>query len=377
MNTKLSESRIDMKTYGLNSFSHFKCTNKDCNDNCCIGWEIDVDEKTEEFYLTQKGEFADFIRKNLTRDNDGCHIRMEPDGRCPFLNNDNLCDIIINCGEDKISYICTHHPRFYEWLYDRVEMGYGLCCEEAARLLLDFREPVSTDAEYILSDNISDILSYARDTAFYIIKNRNFKINERIALFLDFVYDIDDLLFSSKEKEIINLSDKYKDEGFLKDVLSGMKPEGKNDIKNIIDFFDRLEPIDIKWTSLLEKLKSDSEKIRQEKDRYTEHYKESMYKYENLCVYYIYRYFLKAADDNDILSKGKLVVTAFIMNLAMDVMSFAEGYDDKIKNTVLFSKELEYSSDNLELFYREALENEVFSYDNILRVVLLKWGKNL
>lgn len=47
----------------------------------------------------------------------------------------NLCEVLLNLGEDKMAQICTDHPRYYEWFSDGREDGLGLCCEAAASVL--------------------------------------------------------------------------------------------------------------------------------------------------------------------------------------------------------------------------------------------------
>ena len=60
----------------LNCYKSFKCTNKECSDNCCIGWEIDVDNKTLKFYKTLTGPLAKRLEGNI--ENSGtCHFIMD------------------------------------------------------------------------------------------------------------------------------------------------------------------------------------------------------------------------------------------------------------------------------------------------------------
>ena len=119
-------------------YDDFKCISSKCTDNCCIGWEIDVDDEAISKYDTVSGDFGKRIKENLIPSKDGstCFLLCENE-RCAFLNKNNLCDIIINCGEGTLCNICKEHPRFYEWFPGVTECGLGLCCEEACRLLLE------------------------------------------------------------------------------------------------------------------------------------------------------------------------------------------------------------------------------------------------
>ena len=128
----------------------FRCIADKCAHSCCKGWEIDIDDETYELYRGIPGEVGEKIRaaikseeiaEELAQDGLGGvvthHFVLTEDERCPFLNENNLCDIILKLGEDYLCDICREHPRFYKELDNgEYACGYGLCCEEAARLTL-------------------------------------------------------------------------------------------------------------------------------------------------------------------------------------------------------------------------------------------------
>lgn len=122
-------------------YSDFQCLASACRHSCCLGWEIDVDEDTAQLYKELPGPLGDELREQL------CllpqpHFKMTADGRCPFLNDKGLCRLILAWGEDVLCDICREHPRFYNDFPQRQEAGLGLCCEEAARLLLTGESPL-------------------------------------------------------------------------------------------------------------------------------------------------------------------------------------------------------------------------------------------
>ena len=45
-------------------YDDFKCKASACTDNCCIGWEIDIDEDTFGYYKSLEGEFAEKFSKD-------------------------------------------------------------------------------------------------------------------------------------------------------------------------------------------------------------------------------------------------------------------------------------------------------------------------
>jgi lysine-N-methylase len=124
-------------------YDQFKCIASRCTDTCCVGWEIDIDEATQEVYRKVAGAFGERLRANIE---DG-HFKLLPHDRCPFLDKDNLCEVYQHLGEDALCDICTEHPRFVEVYGDIMERGLGLCCEEAARLLLEGEGPLAFTCE--------------------------------------------------------------------------------------------------------------------------------------------------------------------------------------------------------------------------------------
>ena len=114
----------------------FACIASRCGHSCCMGWEVDVDEDSLERYSGIPDALGAKLRREIDMTSSP-HFRLDSRERCPFLTEENLCQLILELGEDSLCQICTDHPRFRSWFPDRVEEGLGLCCEEAGRLLLD------------------------------------------------------------------------------------------------------------------------------------------------------------------------------------------------------------------------------------------------
>ncbi len=132
-----------MKTYVPSYYPSFHCIARDCRHNCCIGWEIDIDEDTYARYRTVEGPFGARLAAGIDHQADPPCFRLGRGERCAFLNEEGLCDIISTLGEDALCEICAAHPRYRNFYEDRMEMGLGLCCEEVCRILLSYRERVT------------------------------------------------------------------------------------------------------------------------------------------------------------------------------------------------------------------------------------------
>ena len=113
-------------------YKEFRCKADKCLHTCCAGWLVGIDDES-----LSRFEKDPEIVKEIS---DGCFV-MRADGRCPFLRDDNLCEMILKHGEDYLCDIGKEHPRFYNTFDDHIEAGVGLVCEEACRLVLECGKP--------------------------------------------------------------------------------------------------------------------------------------------------------------------------------------------------------------------------------------------
>lgn len=137
-----SKSTVFVPAY----YPDFHCIADKCQHSCCIGWEIDVDEAALARYKQVGGPLGEKLSRCIafdgTEDGASTHFILQgKEERCPFLNERNLCELILDLGEDSLCNICRDHPRFRNFYSDCTELGLGLCCEEAARILLTRQTP--------------------------------------------------------------------------------------------------------------------------------------------------------------------------------------------------------------------------------------------
>ena len=130
-----------MKLYQPTCWKPFQCTASQCGDNCCIGWEIDIDPNSYARYQAVSGAFGDTLRANIQSGETPCFKMIGE--RCAMLDGENLCQIYRRWGKEGLCQICRDHPLFTDTFGTRRETGLGLCCEEAARLLFTDRKPLT------------------------------------------------------------------------------------------------------------------------------------------------------------------------------------------------------------------------------------------
>ncbi|MGM9614660.1 MAG: flagellin lysine-N-methylase [Oscillospiraceae bacterium] len=124
-------------------YPRFQCLAGRCRHTCCAGWEIDIDADTRDRYRSVPGELGARLAAAIDDEEESARFRLTEQERCPFLNEHDLCDLILAAGNDELlCRICRDHPRFRSFLPGRTEVGVGLCCEAAAALVLSQTAPV-------------------------------------------------------------------------------------------------------------------------------------------------------------------------------------------------------------------------------------------
>ena len=132
--------------YAPKYYGEFECIKGECRNSCCIGWEIDIDDAAMKKYSHLCGDVGERVRKSVFGFNNGeknacgtdssAHFVLTEGGRCPHLDECGLCRIITELGEEYLSDICRLHPRFFVDTKNGCEVGLGMSCEEACRIIL-------------------------------------------------------------------------------------------------------------------------------------------------------------------------------------------------------------------------------------------------
>lgn len=219
-----------MTIYWPDYYKDFSCKRNDCRHTCCAGWEIGIDKDSIERFMKDP-EIAGNIK-------DGGFVLRE-DGRCPFLRDDGLCEMIIKHGEDYLCDICKEHPRFYNEVDDHIEGGVGLVCEAACELIL------------------------GREHGFELVSDCGSRIE--LPGYLKVIFD---------------------DTKPLTERLMGLSGGKKANSRLRAEIFNGMEVLDHKWTVLLKKLIDEPVSEEDEEKALLKYSKELT----NFAGYLLYRY---------------------------------------------------------------------------------------
>ena len=195
----------------------FKCIGSACTDTCCAGWDINIDEDTYKKYTNCTGELKELVqgkfRENKNSDdylNKGFMILKEHN-KCPFLNENLLCDIHGGVGEENLCITCKRFPRVYNIIDNIYEKsGLASCPEICTKAFLNKDKMEFVEIEEVLdesaieirriidtevfegSDNLLQYFWEIRVNSINIIQDRNFSIEERLDILKSFYNKIEE-----------------------------------------------------------------------------------------------------------------------------------------------------------------------------------------
>lgn len=283
--------------YAPTYYKDFKCIADKCTHSCCIGWEIDVDADTlDKFQKLGDASAIESIETSPTP-----HFRLCEGERCPHLDTSGLCKIITKHTEEYLPEICREHPRFYNETSRGLEVGVGMACEEACRLILcsDDYDRVS-----VVGDGDADCVPF-----FNTLPHR-----ERI--------------FEILKDMVLHYSYKLHKISVIFDVsLSTMSDEEWRGM------LDNLEYLDESHRALFQRYSSYvSPEAEGEKEAYL----------KRALAYFVYRHVTAAADEDDL--RGRIGFCLFCERLLCSLVTYTDT--DIFTAARIISEEIEYSEDN-------------------------------
>lgn len=291
----------------VNFYKGFKCANTKCKHNCCVGWTININRKTLNYYKNVDCVLSEKLKTDIDYKN--ASFKLTKNKRCPFLNNDNLCDIIIVLGKEKLCRICSDHPVYRNFLSDRTETGYGIACENVCKNVLEF----SDKAEEIIINNRKksvELTPFERKIIFFrlkilkIIQNRKIPFGTRLLKVLSICKVTDKTIINSDWKSFLS-STEHLSEDWLKHVKETDFHKG---------FFVN---------------------------------EEFSVPFEQLFCYFIYRHVSSAIDNTDIISKTLFAVVSVYI---IDKIFKGSNLNELEEIARAYSAEIEYSENNYNSF---------------------------
>lgn len=382
-------------------YDEFQCIADKCSDNCCIGgWEIDIDVDTYERYQQMSGETGEKIRSSIIQTEDGDYCFRLIDGRCPMLTEEGLCVVHKELGEKYLGVVCSQFPRYSEYYGTIKESGIGMACEEAARIMLcknrkftlnisPLEEKYEQDSEYD-SEYAAKIFN-VREVVFKILCKEDLSVNEKLIVILSLGNEVQKIINDGDYDTIKDITAEYTKEygvDILEDTRS-MFDNGEFDnislhdsIRQILVPYEEMEILNDTWESMLKDViyslfeQMDKDEYTALSEEFSTYISSREYEYRQLLEYYVFRYFAKSIYDYDVLGKCQMLVTNFFMIKQMDMLKWLDNhrnysFDDRMDIVHIFSRQVEYSEENIENLYEDFIFDDVFNPDSLKAILWL------
>lgn len=370
----------------------FQCEASDCKDTCCVGWNITIDPVSLKKYRNHPGFFGNRLKNSIDWEKKAFE---QYNGRCAFLNEDNLCDIYTEAGEDMLCKTCTRYPRHYEEFENLREISLSLSCPAAARLVLGHQGPLrflneyreTPEEEYEQFDFfLFTKLNEIREYFYEVIQNRELTIPFRMAMILSTAHDLQKRVDREQLYAVDDLLKRYRTPAFIKTAEKKFAAYGGQSVKRRIQrgkLWQKLYRLEVLRPGWRTYLKQQEERLyRVPLETYEEARKEfeaaweaRAVEYEQLMMYYVFSSLCGAVYDGDLFSKIKLAVVHTMLIQELDLGAWMEKekaftFEDQIELVHRYARETEHSDLNMDALECMAAEEEDFSLEALLTGIL-------
>lgn len=324
-----------MELHVPNYYPKFRCLAGACPHTCCAWWEVPVDDASAAFYQDVPGELGAALRSALTVDEEGDTCFRLTGGKCPFLDQEGLCSLQLKWGEARIPFICREHPRFtYDYGPVR-EAGLCASCPECARLILEEDFVLSTSSLPNSPEDTPDPLLLpllsARETAFGLLK-ASVPLPQRLQALLLFANDLQNALDEGTLDALAPICQAYHE---ALPCLEGLTlPSRRESLQKAFSCLGKLEILQEDWLGLLSAAAGQAQPPLPPEPSGG-----------RCAAYFLYRHWLRATNDGDLLTWCELAVlgTATAAALAPVVDG---GFPEAFRR---FCLEVEHSQPNLDV----------------------------
>ena len=165
----------------LDFYDAFQCIAHQCSITCCQEWKIEVDDNTYKKWnslsLQKAGEknLSEYVE---TKD-DSRVICLNSENKCPFLNKEKLCKLVLELGDETLSNTCKTFPREIHEFDNRVEYSLVSCCPEVIDML-NRQEKLTFDMN--IEFRCQDTLFQIRQLLISIIQKQEYSLSESLMI---------------------------------------------------------------------------------------------------------------------------------------------------------------------------------------------------
>ena len=364
-----------------NYYNRFKCVADRCEATCCAGWQIVIDEEARKRYKFEDRAYGEVLRKGIDWE-EGVFLQ-DSHKRCAFLQENNLCEMYQQLGEESLCFTCANYPRHVEEFENLREITLTISCPEVARILLEQKEPVTfveeeTEAEEEEFEEFDPFffsyLEDARKIMIAILQNRSLSVTVRVALVQSMAEEMQEILEECDLFDLADVFETYEEEENLAEVVRKAEQELNVFYDNREEVFLRsqavfgrlyeLEQLSDDWEDYLGKCRTTlygegPQAYHDIQEKFKVYWMQEPFAgvsmdiiLEQLMVYFVAAYFCGAVYDDNVIGKIRMSVDSVTILYEMFMAKWIEqeghlSVKDIQRILYRYSRELEHSDVNL------------------------------
>jgi hypothetical protein len=124
-----------------------------------------MDMETVKKYHEFEGELGEYVRSNIFEENGEWFIRLGENAKCPFFNENRLCEVRVRAGEKAQIKICDMYPRELNIMAGHYRLDrLIISCEEVARFLYtDTKDRLEFVREWTEDESVKEVSDELKD----------------------------------------------------------------------------------------------------------------------------------------------------------------------------------------------------------------------
>lgn len=375
-------------------YNQFHCIAKDCPATCCAGWEIAIDSKSMKRYNEMEGALGNRIHNSIHQKRGSFE---QYNGRCIFLNDEQLCDLYIEAGPDMLCHTCKTYPRHVEDYEGERDLSLAISCPEVARIILGKQEPV----QWVVAHNkkpavyagdfntrLYEIIKQARSITLSILQKREIPIQMRMAIALAMSHDLQRRVQKQDMDGMLRLLHKYPNPMVLRSLQEkiksyrGREHERHHIMKKMLKTMSKLTVLNPEWKQKIQQARKMIRKLSNEEYErlyhdFWEERESSSYEVtlEQLVCYFTMSYYCTSIYDEEIYAKMKFsIFSSLVIQELWFLIWLGQGKELKLQTMIQiayqYGREVEHLDENLNELDRLFIKKKYYCLEEFLIALL-------
>jgi lysine-N-methylase len=209
-------------------YDKFVCIADRCSFSCCEGWDILVDTDTYQKWANSDASsyLCDNVRSRRVKKDTGYYMKLERGKHCPFLREDNLCNMVVTQGEECLPKTCREFPRLIHRKDECTEYSLSCACPVVIDLLKEnaglLQFTYEGDEDRGKGETLSGKL---RDTMLFLLQHQSYTLRDRLLLIFQLLLTVREYADEDHTGDMLTVKlakviEDYKEEEICSEIIS-------------------------------------------------------------------------------------------------------------------------------------------------------------